>query len=85
LYWANYFGAPYVKLISRERLLSAPGWRVEDVREGVLVELGAASRRWKVAAYKAHERQVLEHIGREYFFCREAPERETVGPDFGLG
>lgn len=84
LYWANYFGAPYVKLIGRERLLSAPAWSVKEVGQGILLELDAESRRWETAAYKVRERQVLEHLGNEYFFCKEAPARDTVGPDLGL-
>lgn len=84
LYWVNYFGAPYLKLIGRERLLSAPAWSVKDVGQGILLELDAESRRWETAAYKARERQVLEHVGSEYFFCKKAPRKKTVGPDFGL-
>src|SRR5436190_3553656 len=36
IYWATIFGAPYVKLFSRERLLSAPAHRVEEFENGTV-------------------------------------------------
>jgi hypothetical protein len=40
IYWVTIFGKPYVDLFSRERLLSAPAYRVLELKNGsVLVQL----------------------------------------------
>lgn len=82
LYWLNYFGPPYVKLIGRERLLSAPAFEVAPIGNGVIVALDASAEAWRSAAYQQREQAVIEHLGKEYFFSRHEPERKTVAPDF---
>ncbi|NJK52743.1 MAG: hypothetical protein HC936_07795 [Leptolyngbyaceae cyanobacterium SU_3_3] len=82
LYWLNYFGAPYINLMQRERLISAPAYEVFENDGGVLVALDETPLNWQDESYKARERQVIEHLGSQYFFNRNEPERKTIAPDF---
>jgi len=81
LYWLNFFGTPYRDFIGKERLLSAPAHRVEEVDEGVLVQLDPNPKAWNTPEYKEKERAVLDHIGPEHFFLKERGYEGTVTPD----
>jgi hypothetical protein len=80
LYWLNFFGRPYLDLIGRERLLSAPAYEVTPIDDGVLIALDSSADAWQTAAYR--EQAVIEHLGQQYFFSRLDPTRQTVAPDF---
>jgi hypothetical protein len=82
LYWLNFFGRPYLDLMGHERLLSAPAYEVKPVDDGVLVALDAAADAWNTAAYRQREQAVIEHLGKQYFFSRHEPSRQTIAPDF---
>lgn len=79
LYWLNFFGKPYCDLMGRERLLSAPGAEVREVADGILLRLADDPREWASPEYRAIERRVLDHIGSQYFFSRDEPNRRTLG------
>lgn len=80
LYWLNFFGRPYVDLIGAERLLSAPAPAVRQLDTGVLVALGDDPAEWDSGRQRRIERAVLDAIGHEYFFSRDAPDRLTKAP-----
>jgi hypothetical protein len=82
LYWLNYFGPPYTKLFGKERLLSAPGFEVGEADGGVLVALDEVPMTWTGGEYRAREAAVIDHLGREFFFSKDTPERKTVAPEF---
>lgn len=82
LYWLNYFGSPYVDLIGKERLLTAPAYEVQEVADGVFISLSASPNEWNKPKYKDRERRVIEHLGEQFFFSKQDPERETRAPDF---
>ena len=82
LYWLNYLGAPYVDLIGRERLLTAPAYEVKAVGDGVLLALDESADAWQSADYIAREHATIDHLGKQYFFSRWQPDRKTVAPDF---
>ncbi len=84
LYWLNFFGRPYRDLIGRERLLSAPAHEVREIDDGVLLSLHENPRAWDTPEYREGERHVLGHLGPQYFFSKDDPNRQTVAPDFGL-
>jgi len=84
LYWLNFFGRPYRDLIGRECLLSAPAHEVRELDDGVLLALHENPRAWDTPGYRAREKQVREHLGPQYFFSKDDPNRKTVAPDFGL-
>jgi hypothetical protein len=82
LYWLSFFGRPYVDLMGRERLLSAPAYEAKSVDDGVLVALDASADAWETAVYREREQAVIEHLGKQYFFSRHDPSRQTIAPDF---
>lgn len=82
LYWLNYFGGPYVDLIGRERLLSAPAHEVKPVGDGILIELDSSADAWQSETYVQREQAVINHLGTQYFFSRLHPDRQTTAPNF---
>jgi hypothetical protein len=46
LYWANFFGPPYVRQLGREKILKAPAWRIEELPDGGLLYILASSPGW---------------------------------------
>ncbi|MGE3270259.1 MAG: hypothetical protein AB7P40_16015 [Chloroflexota bacterium] len=84
LYWLNYFGRPYRDLIGRDRLMTAPAHELREIGDGVLIGLAEDPRAWNTPEYRQCERAVIDHLGQQYFFDRNDPERETIAPDFGV-
>jgi hypothetical protein len=82
LYWLNYFGGPYVDLIGRERLLSAPAYDVKPVGDGVLIALDSSAESWQSEPYVEREQAVINHLGPQYFFSRLHPDRQMTAPNF---
>ncbi|MCC6497491.1 MAG: hypothetical protein IT193_14660 [Propionibacteriaceae bacterium] len=84
LYWLNYLGRPYCELIGRDRLMTAPASKVQEIGAGVMISLDADPRSWNTPEYQMREQQVIDHIGRQFVFDRYDPTKRTVAPDFGL-
>jgi len=82
LYWMNFFGVPYLDMIGSDRLSSLPAGSVARTTRGVLIKLGENPEEWQTSGYKSAERQIIEHLGPQYFFDREDPEKATLAPDF---
>lgn len=82
LYWLNYFGEPYCDLIGRERLLRAPAFESSWLGHGVLMLVDEQPESWK--SDETHHVDVLNHIGDQYFFLRDKPDRLTQAPSYGL-
>lgn len=80
LYWLNYFGSRLCKVLGMARLQSAPAARTFSVGGGVLLELADRPDAWKTVEYRERERQVLRHIGREYFFSKDESRRNMQTP-----
>ena len=70
--------------VSNSVLRSAPAPIVEQVGDVVVLGIHDDPRKWNTPAYQQTERAILEHIGPQYFFSREEPDRQLVAPDFGL-
>jgi hypothetical protein len=85
LYWLNYFGGPYLKLIGEDRLLSAPAFAARQVGNGVLIALDSSPLNWQSAAYREREEATINHLGRDYFFLKAEPGRQLVAPVFRAG
>jgi len=68
--------------MGQERLLSAPAYEVKSVDDGVLIALDSSADAWETVAYREREQAVIEHLGKQYFFSRHDPGRQTVAPDF---
>jgi len=82
LYWLNVFGKPYVKLIGKDRLLKTPGAMTSSCGTHVVVQCGDDPLVWETREYKMATSRSLGHLGRQYFFDRQAPKRKTVAPPF---
>jgi hypothetical protein len=82
LYWLNYFGAPYVRLIGEESLLSSPAYETKKVGAGVLIALDFSPLNWESASYQEREEQTINHLGRRFFFLKGEPSRQLIAPDF---
>ncbi|MGD9720829.1 MAG: hypothetical protein AB7O59_14155 [Pirellulales bacterium] len=82
LYWLNYFGPPYVEMLGRERLLTAPAFEAKALGDGVLLALDESPEAWQQPSYRQREQDVVNHLGPHYFFSRRDPDRKTIAPDF---
>ncbi|WP_165073437.1 hypothetical protein [Paludisphaera rhizosphaerae] len=82
LYWLNYFGEPYVDFIGETRLTTAPGPIVRKVDHGVFIELAESPWDWRSPAYQSLREDVLSHLGPEYFYSLQNPDRPTIAPTF---
>jgi hypothetical protein len=83
LFWLNVFGPPYVDMIGRGTLSTAPATAAR-VGSSVVVELYPSPGDWATASGRDARKRVLGHLGRRFFYDRNAPNQETSAPDFGL-
>lgn len=82
LYWLNYFGRHYTSLM-RVDVARATGigtWTVDD--DAIAVEGYATPERWVSAT--SDKNTIVAALGRDLFFDRRRPDRETRAPDFGV-
>jgi hypothetical protein len=82
IYWLNFLGPAYTRLMGEEKLLAAPAHRAAKVGDGMLLQMHAAPEEWESAAAVATCAAVEHHVGPQYFFSKEDPDRKTVAPDF---
>jgi hypothetical protein len=82
LFALNYFGKPYVDLIGRKRLLSVPCGRVVEYPNGVLIETAPLDAPFATAEPIVCQEAILDHLGRQYFFSRENPDRPSAAPNW---
>ncbi len=86
VYWVTLFGKPYVNLFSRERLLSAPAYRVLELENGsILLQLtehppGSGE---SPSDHEAKKNLVKDHLNPQAFFSVEkGPDYKYSVPDF---
>jgi hypothetical protein len=82
LYWLNFFGPEYVQLFGRDRVLEPASDAGQPVGSGLMIAVGHDLEDWSSEPYCRRESEILESLGREYFFSRDAPDRSTVAPAF---
>jgi hypothetical protein len=85
LYWLNFFGEPYVQLIGAARFDALDGVHVERLESGYIVQLSRSPLDWESAEYRAAETRVLDQLGRQFFFRREAPDAPSAAPAWNVG
>jgi hypothetical protein len=87
LQWGTLFGAPYVRLFGRDKLLSAPAAVVEELGPE-MIYLQLTQRITNVtddlSAYFALRRRVKEHIGADCFFHPHQGRGPYRAPTFAL-
>lgn len=81
MFATNLFGPPYVDLIGRDRLMSAPAEQVKAVGDGIVLTVVADPRKWDTDAARAANEAVLERLGREFFFDKNIRDKQTKAPD----
>jgi hypothetical protein len=86
VYWTTVFGASYVKLFSRERLLSAPAHRIEELENGsVVIQLTPNVRDTVTdeAAFESARKAVRDHLDSNAFFDeRKGADYQYAVPEF---
>jgi len=86
VYWTTVFGAPYVKLFSREKLLSAPAHRVEELENGsVVLQLtpDLSDTATDEAAFENVRKAVKDHLSSDAFLdARKGTEYRYAVPEF---
>lgn len=71
IYWMTVFGRPYVKLFSRERLLSCPAYRVKELDNGsIVVQLTPELKDMATeeAAFERVREDARKHLDNDAFF-----------------
>ncbi|MBB4372406.1 hypothetical protein GGD63_005214 [Bradyrhizobium sp. cir1] len=69
IYWITVFGKPYVDLFSRDRLLSAPAFQVQELGNGsILMKLFEDIGSCEDFAYENRKKEVKRHISENAFF-----------------
>ena len=82
IFSANFFGARYVELMGRERLLDAPAQEVSPIDAGILVVRDGDPRAWDSPAHEQADQRLLDHLGREHFFAKPHPPDPSRAPDW---
>jgi hypothetical protein len=87
IYWITVFGKPYVELFSRERLLSAPVFRVRELNNGsILMKLFNDSSFCEPEAYENRKQSVKKHLLENAFFdLSKGANHEYTTPEFHWG
>jgi hypothetical protein len=74
IFWANFFGPPYVELIGERKLLSAPGEHVRKLSDGgVLVIATRSPLNPSTRANRSKRTAVRSHLGEDYFYRWNRP------------
>lgn len=82
VYWLNFFGDAYLEMAGLDRFLSLPAGVVLRNPKGVIVRLADTPHEWQDREYVDAARQIVEHLGIQFFFDRDQPERATKAPSF---
>lgn len=80
VFWLNFLGKPYRKLIGDERLRSAPAPQAFSVDDGILISLASHPQGWSSPGYAEIEKQVRQHLGPQFFFSKSDGDRPTIAP-----
>ncbi len=84
VYWLNYFGEPYAELMGKNKLLSANVFEAKEINKGVSIQISESPQHWHEKNYQNSEKNFLKHIGDQYFFSKQSPNRKTIAPEFDL-
>lgn len=81
--WAMFFGPPYVELFGRERLLNTPAAHVEELADGIYVQLTPSVTDVAVSreSYLAAQQAAREHLDSNAFVGDASPGEIRV-PEF---
>jgi hypothetical protein len=74
--WLNVFGRPYVELIGHDRLMSVPAYGVMELPNGaILIQVSESPFDYGTKEYAGRCEAIRNHIGRDFFFDWDNPDR----------
>ena len=80
IFWANFFGPEYVQMFGRDRLLSAPWYKTEDLPDsGLLLLISESPFDADKPDYQERKKQIYAHLGDDAFTGNLLPEFRTDG------
>jgi hypothetical protein len=81
IFWANFFGTKYVKLIGRKKLIAAPSYKKQEItNEGLLVITAPSPVDTTNEIYRKRQEELQDYIGLEFFYPNKAKKNS---PSFG--
>jgi hypothetical protein len=86
IYWANFFGRPYVEFFGREKLLATPCYEVREINDDLILLLTAESLN-AAEMIESDEvvNQVKEYLNQNAFAGPNFPEEPCAVPKFNFG
>jgi len=81
IYWANFLGPEYVAMLSRERLMSAPCFRIQDLPDGGMLILTSQTPLDPSSPdNRDAQRKVRQYLGEDIFYPSEVTSMRV--PEF---
>ena len=78
IFWANFFGPEYVEAFGRDRLISAPCHKIEELSDGgIIVFLSESPLDASGEDYKVRKRELYDYLGEDAFTGRLMPKFRT--------
>ncbi|OLD12724.1 MAG: hypothetical protein AUI97_06485 [Crenarchaeota archaeon 13_1_40CM_3_52_17] len=75
LFWANFFGPEYVDMWGREKMLSAPCYRAEELPDGgVILQLSASPFDASKPEYADTKQRLYDYLGEDAFTGKTLPK-----------
>jgi hypothetical protein len=75
--WANLFGKPYVDMWGEEKVINAPAWKTERLKNGGVILVTTESPFIEKKIAEKYEEKLKEYLGKTYF-CRKPIQQETL-------
>jgi len=83
--WLNVFGKPYVDLIGRDKLLSCPCYKVEELSNGaIVIQVSETPYDFGTQEYSEMCDKIKRQIGLQYFFDWDNPDKECPMPKLDI-
>jgi len=84
VYWGNFFGPVYTKLIGDEALAGCSAHNITKTDDGFFIFLSEDPFDFGTSEYSAAEKQVSQRIGECYFYSIDRDNSKAVAPNYGL-
>jgi hypothetical protein len=83
IYWANFFGPPYVQLFGREKIESCPAYQVQDIGGGsYLLLMSEFASEWSKRSVLKLSEQAKRHLNSGAFLDKKHPDKKPIPPDW---
>lgn len=81
VFWANYFGPPFVKFYSKSKLEKAPNYQRRELPDGgYLILTSHSPLDYAKPETKRLEQALIEHLGKDSVFDKRYPDRVLTSP-----